>query len=800
MQVARSLWPMLGLLAQSGLARLSDQMAAIVYGWGLLKETESSAVGGLVMAASFGALVLGTLFAGRLIGRYGARSVALAGVWLSVTAAAVIAILLSAGIAHPAVIAALAAAGALLDGPSAIASETHYPQIARLARFDLIRLNAIDDGLDGTATLVAPPVGVALVTLFGLAGGASAVALIGLMAALILTISFPRFLPIVGTAPTTLRTICGVLLADRLLTGLTLLFSVAVGVFVAVELVVLPRLLLGTAQEAGLLTLFLVTGALAALAGAALSRTLAARLRLRTLLAAAFVSLAIGMVLLAISAAVPVIVASAFLSGLPSGLLGPLAASIYQLRPPRALRADVQALSGALVFAAAPVAVLAAGFAVDVLPTRLVLLALAGLMAVGALLATAALPPGTAMDAMQKPPSENRQPSAADPPAASPDHASRRSPAIDALRGAALFGIILVNAPFFAGPSNGLPMTSWLDATAVWLTGAFFAGKFFLIFSFLFGFGFATQLLRAEREGTDIRAKFLRRLLGLFVLGGLHACFLFFGDILMLYAVLGLLLWCCRGWPKRRLMATAFVAYLAGIALQTAALMSDLEVTTPSAIPSLAPGVGYLGGFAEVAATRMAELPESLGFIVAFNGLPALAMFLAGLALGRDGTFPPTPATLQSYGRHFAWALAIGASISGIAMWSAMTGSLFMAGMGFAALATVAPLLSFGLAGLTLMWILGRPDAPMVFWLTRAGCSSLSCYILHSVILGAVFYGWGLGNHGALGAAAVSAIAVATFLAVVVLLGIWRRYFRFGPDEWLLRSFTDLQWKKILAD
>lgn len=372
-----------------------------------------------------------------------------------------------------------------------------------------------------------------------------------------------------------------------------------------------------------------------------------------------------------------------------------------------------------------------------------------------------------------------------------------RSTDVDALRGLALLGIIVVNAPFFAGPLNGLPMGGWFDAVAVWFTGAFFAGKFFLIFSFLFGFGFATLLGRAQREGWDLRGRFMRRLLGLFVFGALHACFLFFGDILMLYALLGLGLWLCRRWPSRRLLGAALMAYIAGIALQTLALMAALAETASAPVPQLAPHTAYLGGFLDVARARIAELPAALGFIAVFNGLPALAMFLTGLALGRDGAFPPTAAALER-GRRRHWiALVGGGLVSSIAMPGAMSGQGWIAGVSFMALAAAAPVLSFGLCGIGLRLLRRHARSPIVAWLAKAGGSSLSGYILHSVILGAVFYGWGLGLYGSLGPAAVLAIGMTTFVAVVVLLNVWRRFFRHGPDEWLLRSFIDLRWKPL---
>lgn len=796
MRLARATWPMISLLAQSGLARLADQMAAIVYGWGLLGESGESTDGALVMAASFAALVCGTLFAGRLIGILGARVVALAGIWISVGAASLIALSLHLDLASPASIAVLAACGAILDGPSAIASETRYPQVARLARFDLVRLNALDDGFDGAATLIAPAAGVLLVTGFGLAGGATALALVGLTAALLLTAAFPRFKPIAGAGCITLPAVGRALLADPVLAWLTLLLSVAVGVFVAVELVMLPRLLKGTTNDARQLTMFLVVAGIAALVGAASSRRFAASLSLRTLLAAAFLSLAAGILLLAASIATPALLASAVLNGLPCGVIGPLAASIYQTRPPRALRADIQAVSGALVFAAAPIAILAAGVAVDAVPPQATLVACAAMMAFAAPVAAVALPSITAQAAMRAQATGIARPAPATPRGDASARPAARSTEVDALRGLALLGIIVVNAPFFAGPLNGLPLRGWFDALAVWFTGAFFAGKFFLIFSFLFGYGFATLLARAQRDGSDLRGRFMRRLLGLFVFGALHACFLFFGDILMLYALLGCGLWLCRHWPRRRLLVAALAAYLVALGLQTLALMAALEEAT-SVPPPPAADAAYLGGFLDVAGARIADLPTALGFIVVFNGMPALAMFLAGQAFGRAGMFPPSSVALARDRRRHWIALVAGGLVSSVAMLGVMSGAGWVAAFSFAALAAAAPALSYGLCGIGLGLLQRHADSRIVAWLARAGGSSLSGYILHSVILGAVFYGWGLGLYGSLGPAAVLVIGFSTFLAVIVLLNVWRRFFRYGPDEWLLRSFVDLRWKPI---
>src|SRR5215510_7495775 len=133
---------------------------------------------------------------------------------------------------------------------------------------------------------------------------------------------------------------------------------------------------------------------------------------------------------------------------------------------------------------------------------------------------------------------------------------SARLPAIDALRGIALFGILVVNlAAFHSGLSmavGGSAADSATNTVILWL----FTGKFILIFSFLFGWGVHTQ---AAREA--FRARYLRRLLGLFLIGVVHAAFFFSGDIMTTYAILGLFMLrpVLRDWPVRKLVRSAVI-------------------------------------------------------------------------------------------------------------------------------------------------------------------------------------------------------------------------------------------------
>jgi len=126
---------------------------------------------------------------------------------------------------------------------------------------------------------------------------------------------------------------------------------------------------------------------------------------------------------------------------------------------------------------------------------------------------------------------------------------------VDILRGFAIFGILTVNLLWFAHPiyiePAGIdPGLGTVDRVARWLINFFCLGKFYSLFSFLFGFGMAVQMIRAEARGARFVRLYGRRLCVLLGIGLCHAVFLWAGDILVSYAILGFALLLFR---KRRL-------------------------------------------------------------------------------------------------------------------------------------------------------------------------------------------------------------------------------------------------------
>ena len=374
----------------------------------------------------------------------------------------------------------------------------------------------------------------------------------------------------------------------------------------------------------------------------------------------------------------------------------------------------------------------------------------------------------------------------------------------DLLRGFALFGILVVNLPFLAHPIyTPLPEVSALDTAARWLIAFGGEAKFFVLFSFLFGYGLALQLQGAASRGEAYGARYARRLFGILFIGALHAVFLFTGDILIAYAVLGGVLWWLRDLEVRTLLQIAGVmiivsalAYgLLGIGLaEHNAATNQQEMIELSDLAQRA----YLGGWADNVSQRLQDLVAATPLLLLFNWPSALAMFVAGLAAGRARFAERLETHMTQLLRVLPWALLFG--VAGNLAYASLDGPLGD-GLGslavMMALAAAAPALSFSyVVGLIALWRSGRLRR-LIEPLRSAGRMSLTNYIGQSLIAGILFNGYGLGWYAQLGHAACLGLAAGIFLLQVALSHLWLRYFRYGPEEWLLRVWTHWKWMPL---
>ena len=373
-----------------------------------------------------------------------------------------------------------------------------------------------------------------------------------------------------------------------------------------------------------------------------------------------------------------------------------------------------------------------------------------------------------------------------------PDLPPRRAYA-DRLRGFALFGICLVNLPFIALPIGTIsPEALGLaDATALLISALFVDAKFFILFSFLFGFGFSVQT--AGRTPDEARRSFLRRLWGLFALGLLHGLLLFPGDILTTYALLGLGLWALRKASDRVLLRCAVLALLVAVPAFTGLDYLVQTLPPPSADAQAATIAAYRGSLAQILGQRWQDWPETVPFILLYNWPMAFAAFCWGLIAGRRGLLS-APEGILSMIHRYRWGLWAGAAFgNGAYVLAAIATAPNERWYGMPFLALGGPCLAILYAG----WI-ARLDGRIARMLEAAGRVSLSHYLGQSLCAGLIFNGLGL--YAELGYGGLAVISVLIAAGLTGLGSLWLTAFRYGPAEWLLRCWTYGRWLPIRRD
>ncbi len=385
-----------------------------------------------------------------------------------------------------------------------------------------------------------------------------------------------------------------------------------------------------------------------------------------------------------------------------------------------------------------------------------------------------------------------------------PVAASERIVRLDVLRGLALFGILLMNIEAFSGPLDlsftGIDprWTGW-DYWADAFVYVFVQGKFFTLFSLLFGVGFAVMAQRAEQAGREFTLFYLRRSLGLLLIGLVHALLVWSGDILVCYALLSFVLLAFREAPRSWLPVLGSVAYLGAVMLMLLlgaimALVPDKDAmqmvsTAQASIDAQRLAYGH-GSYLQAVAQRLRDFGTAMGALL-LVGPQVLGMFLLGAWFARSGAIvePARFPRLWAVLRWLLLPLGLALMLGSVSLQSYMPPGQFgmRTGVVYALTALAGLLMCLGY----LAW--GVRCSQRLQWLAPAGRMALSNYLGQSLVCTLVFYGYGLGGFEQMGRAWQLAFAVALFALQVVLSHLWLRHFRFGPAEWLWRWFTYLQ-------
>ena len=395
------------------------------------------------------------------------------------------------------------------------------------------------------------------------------------------------------------------------------------------------------------------------------------------------------------------------------------------------------------------------------------------------------------------------------PSEAGPASASERIEVVDVLRGFALCGILALNILAFKAPGS-IPSfgvaDAWIDRLASSAVVLFAQSKFFTLFSFLFGMGFSMQLLRAERRGVPFAPLFLRRLLVLGVIGAAHHTLLWDGDILLRYALIGLLLLAVRSMPTGMLLrwavgllAIPLAVYLlafAGLAVarvipafadDVADLDRQVAVETAEEVRSFtAAVVGSSYKAAVVARVQELDLASSL-----VPGMTILSMFLLGLAAGRVDLAGSLAEHRDLLRRVRTWGFVVGlpiAALVAVGINRLATVHALMAILFNVALA--GPVLAMAYAAsVGLLW--QRPGwRRLLRPLAAFGRLALTNYLGQSLVSTFLFYGWGLGLARRIPPAQALAIAAGILAVQILISNWWVRRLRFGPAEWIWRTLT----------
>ena len=375
----------------------------------------------------------------------------------------------------------------------------------------------------------------------------------------------------------------------------------------------------------------------------------------------------------------------------------------------------------------------------------------------------------------------------------------------DILRGFALLGIAMVNVQYFAVDTvsgfEAADLSASANSAAAFIVMLIFQSKFYLLFSFLFGYS-AHYVIKGEAAN---KRRWVGRSVGLLILGLLHAIFLFHGDILVLYGAFAFILLALYFKPDKTVRRWAKGIYIfIGVLFTLLALLTYVGelflASKGKTLPSDAEGLDGLnlalasGGFLETAGARFelwfAFAPQG----ALLQGPLVMVAFLVGVLVARkEGLAKGAKPDLMK--RMAIWGFAIGlplqllAAVIYIVNLQAATYSLGLSLVSLAINFLTAPILSAGYVGA--LWLLSEKLGGIAL-LSAGGRHSLTIYLSQSVIFSVLFSAWGFGLFAELDAWLVAATAAAVWLALSLLAVLNLRFRQRGPMEAVLTKFSRL--------
>jgi uncharacterized protein len=376
----------------------------------------------------------------------------------------------------------------------------------------------------------------------------------------------------------------------------------------------------------------------------------------------------------------------------------------------------------------------------------------------------------------------------------------QRDIAPDVLRGFALLGILVVNIQFMGLNSDegarGELTQGIANGTATFIIASIFAGKFYLLFSFLFGYS-SNYIIRGDRAN---RARWVKRCFALIALGALHFTFLWHGDIIFMYGIFGLLLIpfffradrTLKIWSRVVFITSSTLVILVGALVYIAERFLPTE-SLQAPMESKLDAVLVDGTFLEAIPARLEIWVYGITTGVFLQGGLAFAAFLLGLRMARSN-FLSSPIDAKKNSSLMRKGFFIGAPIQIVAAIALLRNeqsaepseAIYLLSLFISFIA--APLMSIFYISVIRKVVEENPK--YVAWMVPAGKMSLTVYILQSVITSLAFGPWGLGLFQKLETWEVVLFAIGIWLALVYFAKIWLQKFNQGPLEKMVSTLT----------
>jgi uncharacterized protein len=393
---------------------------------------------------------------------------------------------------------------------------------------------------------------------------------------------------------------------------------------------------------------------------------------------------------------------------------------------------------------------------------------------------------------------------------------------LDAVRGVAVMGILLMNIVAFAMPQQAYfqPLAWGAESAAdLWAWAIAFVlvdGKMRGLFSLLFGASMLLVIEAADHAGGNGRAVHMRRMVWLLVFGLLHYWLIWFGDILTLYALVGMVAVLFVGKSSAALVKWAIAWFVISFAVWSlfmgGALAYEAAAMRPGAPAEMREGflamrdafghpgsaaiaqevTAYRGSWFEAFAHRGKDGPLTPFIFVMFGAAETLGLMLLGMALFKSG-FLRGEWDDAAYRRLMvrAYALGLPPSIAlAAALWWRGFDTIELSAVSFAFALPFRIAVTFGHAALIMLLIRGATKSALVARLAATGRAAFSNYLGTSVLMTLLFYGYGLGFFGELSRWQIYLVPPFVFAIMLLWSKPWLDRFRYGPLEWVWRTLA----------